>query len=222
MGFHLINWMNLVFEQHLTGGDRNFGYLLGDRSAKSAALIDPSYDPDLLVKRAKRQGLSVDWILNTHLHHDHVNGNARVKELYPEAKIAAFDEADILLKEGDEIAIGNLSLQIFHVPGHCPDHLVFYQPDFGIAFTGDHLFVGKVGGTWSDEGLRQQFEQLHRLCRTLPPETTIWPGHNVGCRPSSTIAIELASNPFLQAETVEDFAQMKENWTGYKHKMGLL
>src|SRR5262245_34348503 len=67
--------MQLVFEQIRTGGDRNFGYLLGDRAAGQAVLIDPSYTPEVLVQRAADQGLRVDYILNTHGHPDHINGN---------------------------------------------------------------------------------------------------------------------------------------------------
>ena len=73
--------MQLVFEQIRAGGDRNFGYLLGDRDAKRAVLIDPSYSPDAFVTRATEQGLIVSHVINTHGHPDHVNGNARVVEM---------------------------------------------------------------------------------------------------------------------------------------------
>mgnify|MGYP001328645311 CR=1 FL=1 len=71
--------MQLIFEQIRVGGDRNFGYLLGDREARQAVLIDPSYTPDVLVQRAKDQGLTVTHIINTHGHADHTNGNAAAK-----------------------------------------------------------------------------------------------------------------------------------------------
>src|SRR5512145_3039291 len=69
--------MQLIFEQIHAGGDRNFGYLLGDRSAKRAVLIDPSYSPDAFVQRATEQGLVVSHVINTHGHPDHTNGNER-------------------------------------------------------------------------------------------------------------------------------------------------
>lgn len=203
--------MRLIFEQHLTGGDRNFGYLIGDESA--CALIDPSYNPDLLVERAKAQNLQVEWLLNTHSHHDHTNGNARVQELCPAVKTAP---------SGDQIQIGSLPLFIIPVPGHTPEHVVFYQPTFRIAFTGDHLFVGKIGGTSNEESARLQYDSLHKLLNELPLETTIWPGHNVGCRPSSTLAIEKASNPFLLASDFQQFLTLKSDWSSYKARKGLL
>ena len=70
-----------IFEQLRTGGDRNFGYLLGDREAGKAVLVDPSYDPKRLVKRAEDQGLAVTHILNTHGHSDHTNGNKKARKL---------------------------------------------------------------------------------------------------------------------------------------------
>ena len=80
--------MQLVFEQIRSGGDRNFGYILGDRKARQCALIDPSYSPDAFVERAREQGLTVALIVNTHGHPDHINGNDRVVELTG-ARVAA-------------------------------------------------------------------------------------------------------------------------------------
>ncbi len=68
--------MQLVFEQIRAGGDRNFGYLLGDRQTRECALIDPSYSPEAFVERAREQGLTVTLVINTHGHPDHTNGNA--------------------------------------------------------------------------------------------------------------------------------------------------
>ena len=73
--------MRLIFEQIRSGGDRNFGYLLGDREARSGVLIDPSYSPEVFVERAHAQGLTITHIINTHSHPDHTNGNERALAL---------------------------------------------------------------------------------------------------------------------------------------------
>ena len=78
----------LVFEQIRSGGDRNFGYLLGDRTAGQAVLIDPSYSPEVFVDRARVQHLAVTYIINTHGHPDHVNGNDTALAL-TQAQLAA-------------------------------------------------------------------------------------------------------------------------------------
>jgi len=216
--------MNLIFEQIKTGGDRNFGYLFGDREAKTAALIDPSYDPEALIQRANLQGLKVNWIINTHGHHDHINGNERAQEITG-AQIAIYEKSTIAhdygIKDNSEMKIGSLTLKFIFTPGHYPDHMVVYNPDYQIAMTGDHIFVGKIGGTVSEEASIQEFTSLKRIYQELPLEATVWPGHDYGCRPSSTLAIEKACNPFIKCESLEKFLELKVNWPVFKKENGL-
>jgi hydroxyacylglutathione hydrolase len=217
--------MKLILEQIQTGGDRNFGYLLGDRDAGVAALIDPSYAPEKLIERADAQGLKVEWILNTHGHHDHVNGNEAAKEATG-AKIAIYEGSsvphDVGLPDNGELTIGEIRLTFLHTPGHYPDHLVIYCPDYHFAFTGDHLFVGKVGGTATEEAAKEEFDSLQRIFKELPSHTTVWPGHNYGCRPSSTLELERACNPFVRCQTFEEFLELKANWSAFKTSKGLM
>jgi len=219
-----IPMMDFIFEQIQTGGDRNFGYLIGDRKAKVCALIDPSYDPDGLVARAKAQGMETTLIINTHSHGDHTNGNERAKQL-TQAPIAAYKTApqahEQPLDDNEEVKIGSLTLRMLHVPGHCPDHLLLYNPEYKVAITGDILFVGKVGGTAGEEAAREEWDSLQRIIKEIPGDTTIWPGHNFGCRPSSTINLEKATNPFLLATTFEEFYSLKEQWPQFKADHGL-
>lgn len=214
--------MQLVFEQIRTGGDRNFGYLLGDRTARQAVLIDPSYAPEALVARAREQGLTVTSIVNTHSHPDHTNGNARAIEMSG-APFAAHPAVhpDLPLHDGAELAIGSLRLRCLHVPGHCADHLVLYEATHGLLVTGDLLFVGKVGGTANDADARTEWESLRRVMRDIPDAATVWPGHDYGVRPSSTLALEKATNPFLLCATLDQFLRLKSTWAIFKQEYGL-
>jgi hydroxyacylglutathione hydrolase len=216
--------MRLVFEQIRTGGDRNFGYLLGDRDAKQAVLIDPSYSPETLVARAQEQGLRVTHVINTHGHPDHVNGNARAVE-QTAALVAAHPSlsapVDIALADGQELLIGALRIRFLHTPGHCADHIVIHERTYQLAITGDLLFVGKVGGTERDADARVEWDSLRRVLGAAPDETTVWPGHDYGVRPSSTIGIERQTNPFLLCGDVEAFLAMKRDWPAFKAKNGL-
>ncbi len=86
--------------------------------------------------------------------------------------------------------------------------------------TGDILFVGKVGGTgphFPRSDPRQQWDSLHRLMH-LDPYTEVWPGHDYGVQPSSTIGNEIATNPFLMTKTYEEFIHLKEHWAEFKKK----
>ena len=90
-----------------------------------------------------------------------------------------------------------------------------------MAITGDLLFVGKVGGTSTEEEAKAEYESLRRVLRDLPPETIIWPGHDYGCRPASTLALEALMNPFLEAKDFPAFLRLKQDWPSFKQRNGL-
>ena len=216
--------MQLIFEQIRAGGDRNFGYVLGDRDAKQGVLIDPSYSPEAFDQRCKDQGLRVTHVINTHGHPDHTNGNAKAAEL-TSAPVAAFAGSwvnpDLGLDDEQELEVGGLRLQFLHVPGHCADHLVIYEPSWRILITGDLLFVGKVGGTANDDDARTEWASLQRLLDRFPDDATVWPGHDYGVRPSSTMGLERATNPFLRCADLAAFIALKRDWPSVKQRLGL-
>lgn len=216
--------MKLIFEQVRVGGDRNFAYLLGDRDAAVGVLIDPAYAPEMLVERAEAQGLRVTHVVNTHGHSDHIEGNARALEATG-AKLAAHPDcpvdADVALPDGAVLPVGSLELRCMHTPGHAADHLVLYEPTHRILLTADLIFVGKVGGTSNDEDARTEWASLQRVLAELPDETTIWPGHDYGVRPSSTLALERETNPFLLCTDEDAFLALKRDWSSLKTGLGL-
>ena len=216
--------MRLIFEQIRTGGDRNFGYLVGDRDAKVGVLIDPSYTPEVLVQRAQDQALAITHIVNTHGHPDHIEGNPKAVELTG-AKVAAHPESparpDIDLADGQELTVGTLSLRCLYTPGHCADHMVLYEPVHRLLITGDLLFVGKVGGTKTEADAGVEWNSLQMLLNTIPDEATVWPGHDYGARPSSTIGLEKETNPFLQCPHLDAFLKLRTAWPSFKKEHGL-
>jgi len=209
----------MIFEQiALIGGDRNYAYLVADEGTKEAAIVDPGYDGKRLVDLVAERGLKLKYVLNTHSHGDHTGDNAVVTKATG-ARLAAFGRGDAPLADGDVLAVGALELKIIHTPGHTGEDICILVEDKLI--TGDTLFVGKVGGTDFGESARVEFESLHRLLDMLDDEVEVWPGHNYGVRPSSTIGDERRENPFLLRTDFDDFLRLKKNWLQYKEEHGI-
>ncbi|MBA4389605.1 MAG: hydroxyacylglutathione hydrolase [Syntrophus sp. (in: bacteria)] len=195
-----------------------FAYIVGCEKTKDALVIDPSADTERLINEAQSRGYTIKYIVNTHSHADHTMGNLKMKELTG-AKIIIHEKdaaglihqplqmimalggepsppADITVKDGDLITIGETSLQVIHTPGHSPGGMCLYHK--GIVFTGDTLFVGAVGRTDLGGGSMEVLaSSIHKKLFTLPDDTIVAPGHNYGDAPKSTIGKEKVYNPYV-------------------------
>ena len=185
----------------------NFAYLLGCEETRVAALIDPCFEPERLVTNAKELGYRVEWVINTHGHHDHVNGNDRTIELTG-AKVAAHSKAifhvNQYLNHGDTLQVGNITVEVLHTPGHAHDSVCLVADRH--LFTGDTLFVGECGRTdlpGSDS--RQMHHSLFEVLAVVPNTAIVWPGHDYGPHPSSTMGDERRSNYVLEPRSLEEF-----------------
>jgi len=192
-------------------------YLVADEAAGKAVLIDPGDDGDRLCDAVQRAGLTLEAIWLTHAHLDHIGGIAAIKRrvdvpvfLHPDdltvyryAPQAAamyglpFELGplpDRTLSEGDVMTLGSLRFEVWHMPGHAPGHVIFHG--HGICFGGDVLFAGSVGRTDLPLSDGEAFQRTLARIATLPPETVVCPGHG----PETTIADEIAANPFLSGQ----------------------
>jgi len=210
----------MIFEQVKIGGDRNFAYLIGDDESKLAAVVDPSYDPERMVRLAADHGLTIRFVINTHGHGDHTNGNTHVIKATG-ARLVGYGlrEPALSVKDGDEVPLGSLTLRFIHTPGHTEDSICILAGKK--LMTGDTLFVGKVGGTGFGRDARREYDSLHGKLMTLPEETEIYPGHDYGVRPASTIGAEKKTNPFILRDSFESFLELKKNWLQYKREHGI-
>ncbi len=210
----------MIFEQVKAGGDRNFAYLIGDEGSKLAAVVDPAFNPEMLLERAERHGLTIQYVINTHNHFDHTNGNNRIIQKTG-AKLVGFNvrEPGINVKDGDELYLGELRLKVIHTPGHTPDGICILVENK--LLTGDTLFVGKVGGTGYGRDARNEYDALHNKLMALPDDVEVYPGHDYGVAPSSTIGNEKKTNPFILQDSFESFLDLKKNWLEYKQKHGI-
>jgi hydroxyacylglutathione hydrolase len=210
----------MIVKQYEVGNFAVFCYLIGDEETKEGLLIDPADDADRLISEAKSQGLNkIKYIVNTHSHVDHIMGNAEMVKKTG-AKIVIHEEdamfltrtpsdllemfrakpsppPDMTVKEGDMIQVGKAGLKVIHTPGHSPGGMSLYMD--GMVFTGDSLFVGSVGRTDFPGSSWEELEtSIRKKLYVLPGDTIVYPGHNYGPRPSSTIQYEKRNNPFVR------------------------
>ncbi|MGD0883916.1 MAG: MBL fold metallo-hydrolase [Thermodesulfovibrionales bacterium] len=193
-------------------------FIIGDEQSKKGMVVDAGDEPDRIMEIVDSEGLTLDYIICTHAHFDHVGAvpdlrktrHAKIVvhrdevEIYAAARdMAAFwgydldslPEPDMLVTDGDAIRLGALTFTILHTPGHSPGGICLFGE--GIVITGDTLFAGSVGRTDFHGGdmnkLRESFDRL----MLLPPDTLVLAGHG----PNSTIGREQSENFFSKLFT---------------------
>lgn len=156
----------------------NFSYIVHNNS--DALVIDPS-DSDPLIKSLEKLNLKLKYILNTHHHFDHVDGNLKLKDKY-NSKIIGFEKdkdripgIDITLNDNQEFKIGNLKFTVIFVPGHTKGHIAFYFEKKKILFSGDTLFSLGCGRVFEGT-LEQMFKSLKKI-KNIPKDTKVYCGH---------------------------------------------
>jgi glyoxylase-like metal-dependent hydrolase (beta-lactamase superfamily II) len=192
-------------------------YLLRREGSDRALIVDPGDEAPKLLAAIEELGVTLDGILLTHTHFDHVGAVAPVAKatgaevwvpeiekgvladinsFVPWPGFGPFDswDAEHTLAGGEKLELAGFEIDVLFTPGHSPGHVTFSIPDEQAVFSGDVLFQGSVGRTDLPGGdWPTLLESIRTLVETLPPETTVYPGH-MGI---TTLGAERASNPFL-------------------------
>ena len=158
----------------------NYSYIIRDKNTNITGCIDPSVAKDI-VNVLQNRGMDLNFILNTHHHHDHVGGNQELKEIYNCKIIGCYNDQnripgiDIKLKDNEEFNIGESVFKVIDTPGHTIGHICFYFKDQNFLFCGDTIFSLGCGRLF--EGSYEQMTESILKIRSLPDSTKIFCGH---------------------------------------------
>jgi hydroxyacylglutathione hydrolase len=198
--------LKVFFRQIKQMGD-NFSYIIADEKTGEAAVVDPSFNEQEITSVLKEQNLSLRYIINTHGHMDHTAGNGQLKSTFG-AKIVAHKlskiNKDVGVEDGDRIELGEVKIRVLHTPGHTPDGICLLAD--GKLLTGDTLFVGECGRTDMPGGSAEQlYHSLFDKLVKLDDSIEVYPGHDYGPKPHSTISEQKRTNYVLEERSVEEF-----------------
>lgn len=191
-------------------------FLVRHDGADRALIVDPGEEAPRLLQAVEEMGVTLDGILLTHTHFDHVGAVAPVAKAtgadvwVPELEkfvladvnswvppgFGPFEswEAEHTLAGGERLELAGFRIDVIFTPGHSPGHVTYAVPDGEALFSGDVLFQGSVGRTDLPGGdWGTLLESIRTLAEGYPAETTVYPGH-MGI---TTLGAERASNPFL-------------------------
>ncbi|WP_299358744.1 MBL fold metallo-hydrolase [uncultured Paracoccus sp.] len=231
--------MTLRFEQILADGVAECSYLLGDDAAHVCAVVDPRPDVEIYLETARRFGLVITDVFETHIHADFLSGARElVDRLGGQAKLHVSAEGGAEygfdhepLRDGDEFTFGGLRMKARFTPGHTPEHMSYLLFDgdkdtpWGV-LSGDAFFVDSVGrpdllGDDQTEALTEKlFHTVRDVFMALPDDVIIYPCHgagsacgpDIGDRMSSTIGYERRFNDYARITDLEEFKKaMTEN-----------
>lgn len=218
----------MIFQQILNEEAGCLSYLIGCGQAGEAAVVDPARDRvDEYVALARRKGLTVTHVFDTHLHADHISGNQALADktgarilMHPAAD-AAFPTTPI--EDGGEVHIGNVAFRVLHTPGHTPESVSLLVTDRSrgeepwFVLTGDTLFVGDVGRPdfGGERAAATLYQSLTRRLLTLPDSVEVYPAHGAGSacgramssKTTTTIGFERRFNLALRAADEASFVR---------------
>lgn len=199
-----------MFFKQIQQHSDNFSYIIADESTKEAVVVDSSFNAEEIIKIIKSQKLKLKYIINTHGHSDHTAGNAELVSIFG-AKILAHKQSkipyDIPLEDNEVFSMGRISIKILYTSGHTLDSICLLVNNQKL-LTGDTLFVGECGRTdFVGGNSKSMYESLFNKLLTLDDNVEVYPGHDYGPKPTSTIGYEKKTNYTLQPRSLKDFME---------------
>jgi len=227
----------------------NYLWLVHDEASGETAVVDPG-DPAPVLAEAERRGWTIGQVWNTHWHGDHTGGNLAIKHATGAPISGPAGESipgrDVVLKEGDEVHLGNHVGRVIEVPGHTLGHIALIFDEERVAFVGDTLFAMGCGRLF--EGSPEQMHRSLSRLADLPPETRLYCAHEYTLSNArfaahaypgdaaitdrlvevkrlrdegkitlpTTVAKERETNPFVRATNVQEFARLRQEKDSFR------
>ncbi len=197
-----------MFFKQIQQHSDNFSYIIADEAAFEAAVVDSSFNSGEIIKVLKSKNFSLKYIINTHGHSDHTAGNTELTSIFG-AKLVAHKLSklnyDVAVEDGDVLTVGEVQIKVIYTPGHTLDSICLLVDNRKL-LTGDTLFVGECGRTDFPGGSsKSMYDSLFNKLLKLNDSVEVYPGHDYGWKPSSTIGEERKSNYTLEPRSLEDF-----------------
>lgn len=185
----------MIFEHFLLDNNESNAFILACEETREALLVDAGCWDDAIADFIDKHGLRLGKVFITHDHYDHTEGLTEILARYqPEifgGRGRAGQHKAVKVAHGDAIHVGRLTGKVLDTSGHTADSMSLVFP--GMAFTGDALFAGSIGGCGSPKATQREIELVRKNIFSLPPDYEVHTGHG----PSSTVAVEKNSNPFF-------------------------
>ena len=201
----------MLFRQLFDHATATYTYLVADETSRKAALIDPvreTLERDLSLIR--QLDLELTYVLETHVHADHVTSAAKLAEMTGAVTVASplgAECATTRLRHGEVLRLGALEIKALATPGHTQDSLSFLVEDN--VFTGDALLVRGTGRTDFQSGSASElYDSITKTLFSLPDSTRVWPGHDYRGHTESTIGEERRYNPRLSGKSHDEFVKL--------------
>jgi hydroxyacylglutathione hydrolase len=203
-----IKSVNEMFFKQIQQHSDNFSYIFADENTKEAAVVDSSLNATVIIKAIQTNDFKLKYIINTHGHSDHTAGNVELKSIFG-AKIVAHSQSkvefDFPVQDGDTLIVSKIAIKVIFTPGHTNDSICLLLDNKKL-LTGDTLFVGECGRTdFAGGSAKSMYDSLFNKILKLNESIQVYPGHDYGKRPFSTIGEEKKSNYTLQPRSLNDF-----------------
>jgi len=200
----------MIVHQVPVGNMQNFTYVLEDEGTSEGIIIDPSWELDEIMRIVQKNNLKIKFIVNTHHHFDHTIGNETMHQ-ETGAPIVQYKTStikhDIEVSDGDMIKFGQSELLVIHTPGHSKDSMCLVGD--GKIFSGDTLFVGTCGRVDLPGGdAKELYHSLVNILSKMDDSLVMYPGHNYGSSPSSTLGLQKKMNFVMQPRTEAEFLEI--------------